>query len=181
MKIIRTLLEIINREMPLKILEKRGLKIGKNFSKQKECFLDPNHCFLIEIGDNVTFSNRVTLLAHDASSKKIIQKTKFGKIIIHNNVFVGANVTILPNVEIGENVIIGAGAVVTKDIEPNKIVAGNPAKVIGTVESYREKLIQTQKVENSFGKEYTMKNKVDQEKKKELKEASQKYGICYID
>lgn len=181
MKIFRSLLDIINREMPLKILEKRGLKVGKNFSKQKECFLDPNHCFLIEIGDNVTFSNRVTLLAHDASSKKLIQKTKFGKIIIHNNVFVGANVTILPNVEIGENTIIGAGSVVTKNIEPNKIVAGNPAKVIDTVESYREKLNKTQRAENTFGKEYTIQNKVDQRKKEELKKASKKYGICYID
>lgn len=181
MKIIKDLLAIINREMPLKVLKKRGLKVGKNFSKQKECFIDPTHCFLIEIGDNVTFSNRVTLLAHDASSKKLIGKTKFGKITIHNNVFIGANVTVLPNVEIGENAIIGAGSIVTKDIEPNTIVAGSPARNISTIEEYKEKLIKSQNNENTFGKEYTMKNKVSEEKKQELKKSCQKYGICYIE
>lgn len=50
--------------------------------------------------------------------------------IIGNNVFVGANATIIGNVHIGNNVIVGAGAVVTKDVPDDCVVAGNPAKII---------------------------------------------------
>jgi len=181
MSIIKDIISLINREVPIKILEKRGLKIGKNFSKQQGCFIDPTHCFLIEIGDNVTFCLVVYSCPHDASSKKLIDKAKFGKIIIHDNVFVGANVTILPNVEIGENAIIGAGSIVTKDVPANTIVAGNPAVKIGTVDEYQKKLVKLQNSQNCFGQEYTTRQKVTGEKKEELKKASQKYGICFIE
>ena len=49
---------------------------------------------------------------------------------IGNQCFIGMNSIILPGVKIGNNVIVGAGAVVTKDIPSNTIVAGNPAKVL---------------------------------------------------
>lgn len=58
--------------------------------------------------------------------------TETRPIIIDNDVWVGANVTILPGVHIGTGSIIGAGAVVTKDVEPYSIVGGVPAKKIGT-------------------------------------------------
>ena len=82
MKILKKVLEMVNREVPIEILKKRGMKVGKNFSKQQGCFIDPSHCFLIEIGNNVTFSIRVTLLAHDASSKKILDYAKQKRIPI---------------------------------------------------------------------------------------------------
>lgn len=181
MKILKKVLGIINREVPIETLKKRGMKVGKNFSKQQGCFIDPSHCFLIEIGDNVTFSIRVTLLAHDASSKKIIDYTKFGKIIIHDNVFIGANVTILPNIEIGEGAIVGAGSVVTKNIPSNMVFAGNPAKPICTVEEYKQKLLKLKNDNNSFSDEYTMRKKINYEKKKELIEYSKINGIGFIE
>ena len=46
---------------------------------------------------------------------------------------IGANATILPGIRIGKDSVIGGGAVITKDVEPYSIVAGNPARVIGTV------------------------------------------------
>ncbi len=49
---------------------------------------------------------------------------------IGNNVDIGANVVIIGNISIGDNVIIGAGSVVTKDITPDSIIAGNPAQII---------------------------------------------------
>ena len=62
-----------------------------------------------------------------------------GCIEIMDNVFIGCNSTILSNVKIGPNAVIGAGSVVTRDVPPNSVVAGNPAKVIGTFEDYLEK------------------------------------------
>lgn len=180
MKLIKKIISILNREVPIEYLIKRGMKVGKNFTKQQNCFIDPSYCFLIEIGNNVTFSIRVTLLAHDASCYKIVNYAKIGKIIIKDNVFIGANVTVLPNVTIGENSIVGAGSIVTKDVPPNCVVAGNPAKVIMTLEEYHDKL--NSKMENTeiLGKEYTSPRKGINKRKQEIIDKTDKYGIIFI-
>lgn len=98
------------------------------------------------IGNNVCLSS-CTLVGHDASisvlnrafDKKL---DSVGKIDIKDNVFVGINVTILPNVVVGSNSIIAAGSVVTKDVPPGSVVAGVPAKVIGSTYKLVEKLEQ---------------------------------------
>lgn len=53
--------------------------------------------------------------------------------------FVGTQAVILPGVTIGDNVVIGAGTVVSKDVPSNSICAGNPAKIIGSYDEFREK------------------------------------------
>jgi maltose O-acetyltransferase len=76
--IVNYLKDIIRRfigEVPTKVLIKRGLSVGVNFNRQQGCFIDPTHCWLIEIGNNVTMSIKVVLLAHDASSKNLIGYT----------------------------------------------------------------------------------------------------------
>ena len=83
-------------EPDIKKLKEMGLQIGKDFQYGRYCFFDPSHCFLISIGDDVTFSTRVHLLAHDASTKKILGYAKIGRVDIGNHVFIGANSTILP-------------------------------------------------------------------------------------
>ena len=137
--LIHKLIMLLNREIPTEILVKRGLNVGKNFNRQQGCFIDPSHCFLITIGNNVTMSIRVTLLAHDASTKKLLGYTKIGQIRIDDNVFIGANTTILPNVKIGENSIIGSGSLVTHDIPDNSVAVGVPAKVICNTEEFKQK------------------------------------------
>ena len=57
------------------------------------------------------------------------------EIRIGNDVWLGANVTILPGVTIGDNVIVGAGAVVTKDIPDNSLALGVPARVVKEIEN----------------------------------------------
>lgn len=179
MSVINTMKDLIRRitgEVPTKTLVKRGLKVGDNFNRQQGCFIDPTHCFLIEIGDDVTFSIRVAVLAHDASTKKLLGYTKIGKVHVGNHVFVGANTTILPNVVIGDNAIIGAGSVVTKNIPSNMVAAGNPAKVICSVEEYTKKYGNAIKV---FDSSYCFSKKLSQEKICELKNAVQD-GIAFI-
>ena len=56
---------------------------------------------------------------------------------IQKNAWIGAGATILPGVTIGENAIVGAGSVVTRDVLPNTVVAGNPARVIQTLDPDR--------------------------------------------
>lgn len=57
-----------------------------------------------------------------------------GNIEVGDGVWIGANSTILPGIVIGEGSVIGAGSVVTKDVDPDVVVAGNPARVIKRLE-----------------------------------------------
>ena len=127
---LKNIVKKLRGEINLEQLKGNGLKVGEGFSYGSYCFLDPSFCFLIQIGNHVTFSTRVHVLAHDASTKKILGYSKVGRVMIGDGSFVGANVTILPGISIGSNSIIGAGSVVTHDIPPYEIWAGNPAKKI---------------------------------------------------
>ena len=83
MSFLRKILMLLNREVPTEALIKRGMKVGTDFNRQQGCFLDPSHCFLITIGNDVTMSIRVTVMAHDASTKKTLGYTpKLGRFIL---------------------------------------------------------------------------------------------------
>ena len=93
----------------------------------------------VEIGDNFISAPGSIILAHDASLLRHYGEYRVEKTIIGNNVFLGANAVVLAGVNIGDGAIIGAGSVVTKDVDMNTVVAGNPAQRISTVQEYREK------------------------------------------
>lgn len=157
-----------------------GMKIGTNFKRLNGVILDPSHCWLIEIGENVTMAPRVHVLAHDASTKQFLGYTKIGRVTIGNNVFIGAESVILPNVTIGSNVIIGANSTVTKDIPDNVVVAGSPAKVICTLDEYLNKEKEDMKDAPIYGEEYTLRQNVSMElRMKQKEELRNKKG--YID
>lgn len=93
----------------------------------------------VEIGENFISAPGSLITAHDASTFLFSKKYRIEKVIIGNNVFLGANSIVLPGVTIGNNVIIGAGAIITKDIPSNSVYAGNPAKFICTIDEYINK------------------------------------------
>lgn len=95
---------------------------------------------MVEIGKNFISAPGSIIFAHDASPITHTGKTRVEKIIIGDNVFLGANAVILAGSIIGDGCIIGAGAIVSKTIPPNSVVAGNPAKVIMSVDEYMKKL-----------------------------------------
>lgn len=179
MNIIKSFIMLLNREIPTNVLVKRGMKCGQNFSRQQGCFIDPTHCWLIQIGDNVTFSIRVTVLAHDASMKSIVGYARIGKVTIGDNVFVGANATILPGVSIGKNSVIAANSVVTKDVPEGVVVAGNPAKILYTREKWENKIEEEFDGTLRFSEDYTMRKGVSAKLKQEMIERMQD-KVAYI-
>jgi acetyltransferase-like isoleucine patch superfamily enzyme len=112
-----------------------GVKIGKDCTIFRVTF-DSNFPFLIEIGDEVQMSGGTTVLAHDASPSLFTGKARLGKVRIEGKTFVGQDCLILPGVTIGRGCIIGAGSVVSRDIPPDSVAAGSPAKRICSVEEY---------------------------------------------
>ena len=168
MSFLRKILMLLNREVPTEALIKRGMKVGTDFNRQQGCFLDPSHCFLITIGDDVTMSIRVTVMAHDASTKKNLGYTKIGQVHIGNHVFIGANTTILPGVTIGDYAVIGAGSIVTHDVPARTVVAGVPAKEICSVDEYVARFQSQMNEANTFGDEYRMGYSLDESKKKKI-------------
>lgn len=169
----------LSNEISTKTLVTRGLKVGNNFNRNSGCIIDSSHCWLITIGDNVTFAPRVHILAHDASTKAHLNYTKIGNVDIGNNVFIGAGSIVLPNVKIGNNVIIGAGSIVSKDIPDNSLVVGNPARVVSSIQDYLGKNKELLDKSPKFEKEYTLLGGVNEERKKEMKEKLEQ-GIGYI-
>lgn len=129
----------LNEEIWLKDYIKAGLKIGNNCDIQPRVNFDISHCWLIEIGNNVTIAPEAYFLAHDASTQRHLNLTKIGKIVVGNNCFIGARALIMPNVNIGNNVVVAAGSVVTKSVNDNEVVGGNPAKFIMHTDELWEK------------------------------------------
>lgn len=81
--------KFILEEVTLKESLSKGMIIGVNCDINPGVVFDYSHCNLIEIGDNVTIAPQAYLLAHDASTKKLLGYTKIGLICIKDNVFIG--------------------------------------------------------------------------------------------
>jgi maltose O-acetyltransferase len=127
------------RRANIALLRARGMKMGKDCGIEDGVFLDPSHCYLIEIGDRVIFAPNVRLIAHDASTKYVVGYSRLGRISIGSRVFLGDSVIVLPGVTIGDDCIIGSGSIVTKDIPAGSVAAGNPARVLCSLAEHRAK------------------------------------------
>ena len=126
----------------LKLLSNDKIQYSIGNVKYHNSLIDTLVPSLVKIGDNFISAPGSIVLAHDASLLVHFNRYRVEKTVIGNSVFLGANAVVLAGVNIGDNVIVGAGSVVTKDIPNNMVVAGNPARVISTVDEYYEKCTQ---------------------------------------
>jgi maltose O-acetyltransferase len=146
-----------------------GMSVGKNFKRLHGVILDPAHCWLIAIGDNVTMAPGVHILAHDASTFLHLGYTIIGRVNIGNNVFIGAQTVVLPNVTIGDNVIIGANSTVTQDVPASGVYAGNPVKCICGIDEFIEKNRKMLNIRPCYDGNYTLRKNIDTAKKMQMK------------
>ena len=130
----------------LQICLAKGLKVGKKvrFVQVPQFGTEP---FLIEIGDETTFSNNVRFINHDGGQNALhfLEKYRdvrtFGRIKIGKQCLIGADTIIMPGVEMEDNCILGAGSILTTSMKKGSVFAGTPAKFICTIEEYGDKLL----------------------------------------
>ena len=126
-----------------------NVKIGAFVEVQKNAFIGNNckissHTFICEgvtiednvfVGHNVAFINDSYPRATAGGQLQTETDWTVEKTLVKKGASIGSGATILSKITIGENAIVGAGAVVTKDIPPSTIVAGNPARILRKIDS----------------------------------------------
>ena len=158
-----------------KIRIKIARKLGVRFTEKKgeeRCTIMTNpfdifgsEPYLITIGKHVEITTGVRFITHDGGAWVLREDPEyfdydfFGPVKIGNNVFFGNNAIVLPNVTIGDNCIIGAGAIVTRDIPPNSVAVGIPARVVETIDEYKKKIgnqgaVKTKKLDSKRKEQY---------------------------
>lgn len=129
--------------MLLVICEGGGVEIGKGcvLFEPLTNFIDTTRPYMLTIGEYVKITRGVIILTHDYSLSTV--RRVYGEwigegisTVIGNNCFIGMNSIILMGSKIGNNVIVGAGSVVSGIIPDNVVIAGNPARVVCTLEEH---------------------------------------------
>lgn len=133
------------------------VEIQKNAKIGNFCKIS-SHTFICEgvtiednvfIGHGVVFINDTYPRATNPNGELQTEEDwKVEPILVRKGASIGSNSTILSNVIIGENAIVGAGSVVTRDVPPNSIVAGNPARLLREIRSLTE-FAETQSIESN--------------------------------
>jgi acetyltransferase-like isoleucine patch superfamily enzyme len=128
-RIVRRIGSIVGR-LRIAYFRLAGISIGEDCMISWGAKLDVSGGRII-IGDRCTITHGCIILSHDRAKKRIDPQDKGkGTVRLGNDVFVGVNSVILRDVTIGDYSIVGAGSVVTKDVPPSVVVAGNPARII---------------------------------------------------
>jgi acetyltransferase-like isoleucine patch superfamily enzyme len=130
-------LQQVSRMLPysgikVKLHRMRGVKIGKNVHIGPMVTIDDVYPNFVKIEDGVSIAGQNFILTHNKPLEyhKNLSEAFLGPVVIKKNAWIAINVTILPGVTIGEGAIVASGAVVSKDVPPNTLVGGIPAKVI---------------------------------------------------
>lgn len=136
----------ITNQIFIDFLHTKGINVGEGtyFFDPSNTTVDVQRPWGLTIGEYCKITSGVVILAHDYSRSVLRRKyndilCEFKKTIIGNNVFIGMNSILLMGTEIGNNCIIGAGSVVSGFFPDNVVIAGNPARIICTLDEYYQK------------------------------------------
>jgi len=131
------ILQLISKTIPysgfrIMLHRRRGVKIGKNVHIGPMVTIDDVYPNFVIIEDNVSVAGQNFILTHNKPLEyhKYLSEAYLAPVIIKRNAWIAINVVILPGITIGEGAIVASGSVVSKDVPPNTLVGGIPAKVI---------------------------------------------------
>jgi acetyltransferase-like isoleucine patch superfamily enzyme len=146
----------------LKRLIRQGLQIADDCRLVELPGID-SEPYLVSIGRHVTIARQVAFITHDGGTwvfrdqPEYREVIKYGRITIHDNCFIGRRAIIMPGVSVGPNSVVAAGSLVTRDVPPDTVVGGIPARPIKRVQDYaKESLAATP----SYDRENYKRNKV---------------------
>ncbi len=132
----------IRTELVIAKWRRRGVKIGDNCYVNHDVSLEKG----VEIGDGTTITGGTMVLTHDAVPATFLSELDRGSVFtrlcrranvkIGKQCFIGAYCVILPGVTIGDRCVVAAGSIVTKDVPSGNVVAGNPARIICSIDEY---------------------------------------------
>ncbi len=143
MSVISTF-KTVYRKFMLYRLRKAGLTIPDDCTLMRPFPNFGDEPYLVTIGHHVGFAAEVLFITHDGGTRVFKQQErykkvlKYGRITILDNCVIGQRVIILPGVTIGPNSVVAAGSVVSRNVPPGVLAAGNPAKPVMTIHQYAE-------------------------------------------
>lgn len=129
---------------PIRYARMIGVRIGNNCLVYRSMEW-PSEPYLVTIGNNVQLTRGVAIHTHGGGNvirREIPDFDTFGKVIIKDWAYIGAHAQIMPGVTIGEGSIVAAGSIVTKSVPDAMVVGGCPAKILCSVEDYKERNIK---------------------------------------
>jgi maltose O-acetyltransferase len=137
--LVKSRVEAVRLERRWAKLREAGMHIGQGVNLPASTWIDTSHCFLIRIGDYCGFGEQCVLLAHDAQMDEFLDAARLGKVVLHESCHIGTRTVILPGVELGPRTIVGAGSIVSRSLPADTVCAGNPARVLCTLDEYLDK------------------------------------------
>jgi len=157
-----------------------GIRIGKGVWIGDASRFDWSHGRHITIGDGATLAPGVRILCHDASCVRRIGGTWVAPVAIGAGAFIGAEAVLMPGVTVGEGAVVAAGAVVTRDVAPGTIVAGVPAKPIGSVADLDTRRREQMATLPQFPSAEYESEDLSADKDQQLREAVAKHGGYFM-
>jgi maltose O-acetyltransferase len=127
-----------NGDDPVDALRRAGVTVGRGCNIYGLNY-DRDLPGLVSIGDDCILAGDVTILAHDVAPAIWFRKSKLARTRVLDRCFIGQRAILLAGVTVGPDAIVGAGAVVSQDVAPRTVVAGNPAKLVCTLDEYLER------------------------------------------
>lgn len=159
-----------------------GMRLGKSVTIDSTVRFDWLWGKHITICDNVTLGDGVRICCHDGSSLERTGAMWVAPVYIGERAYIGSTSIILPGVTIGADAVVAAGAVVSDDVLPGTVVAGIPAKPIGSVKDLDKKRIEMMKTKKCFDVDIMVgKSKAEKEKiERNLQEVAEKDGGYFL-
>lgn len=139
----RLYVKLFFKLFPAARLRKSGAKVGKKVFFGEGFYTEPENAKYLEIGNGVVFAAFTKIILHDSSLNNVDKfPVLYGKVIIGNRVYIGADTIILPGTKIGDGTIVGAGSLVKGNLKPNSVYAGRPARYVESVKKLKQKWIK---------------------------------------